>query len=409
MLRALRYRNYRLFFSGQLVSLIGTWITTTATSWLVYRLTGNAWYLGVVGFSSQFPAFVFSSAAGIYVDRWNRHRLLLVTQTCSMLIAFTLAALTLTGAITIHVLIGISILQGLVNAFDMPCRQAFVTTIVEDKADLGNAIALNSSMFNAARFVGPSLAGGIIAAFGEGWCFLLDGVSFLAVIGSLVAMRIGPPPAPARSGISPLQQLAEGWHYAYSHPAIRSTITLIALTCLLGVPYAVLMPVFAASVLHGGARTLGSLMTAAGAGSLLGALYLAGRRAAGGFSRMIGIGATVFGAGLMAFSFSRVLWISMAILVVTSFGFMIQIASRELRNETRRVLALAEAGEEVEITVDGRPVARLTGISSRRRWVPVEEFMRLFATPLHPDWESFKRDIDQGIDWGIHDPYERRA
>src|SRR4051812_30680332 len=282
MLRALRYRNYRLFFGGQIVSLTGTWITTTATSWLVYRITGSALLLGVVGFASQFPAFLLTPFAGIFVDRWNRHRLLVATQTLSMITSFVLAALTLSRTTTIPLLLVVSVAQGLVNAFDMPTRQAFVVTLIEDKNDLGNAIALNSSMFNAARLLGPTVAGAIIAASSEGWCYLIDGVSFLAVIAALLAMRVHLAPVATGTALSPLDQFKEGWDYAYNHRAIRSIITLIALVCLVGFPYVVLMPIFAGTILHGGPDTLGLLMTASGCGALLGALYLAGRRSTAG-------------------------------------------------------------------------------------------------------------------------------
>lgn len=327
MLRALKYPNYRLFFGGQIVSLTGTWITITATSWLVYRLTGSALLLGVVGFASQFPSFLLTPFAGIFVDRWNRHRLLVVTQTLSMLQSFILAALTLTGTITIPRLIALSVFQGLVNAFDMPGRQAFAVVLIEDKKDLGNAIALNSSMFNAARLIGPTIAGAIIAASSEGWCFLIDGVSFLAVIGSLLAMTVPAMQVSTGTAISPLAQFKEGWRYTYDSLPIRSIIALIALVCLVGVPYTVLMPVFAATVFHGGAHTLGFLMTASGGGALLGALWLASRRTIQGLSRLIPVAASVFGAGLMVFALSRIFWVSLVVLVITSFGFMVQVAS----------------------------------------------------------------------------------
>jgi MFS family permease len=327
MLRAFRYRNYRLFFGGQIVSLCGSWMTITATSWLVYRLTGSALLLGVIGFASQFPAFLLTPFGGIFVDRWNRHRLLVATQTMSMLVSFTLAGLTLGGIVTIPVLIVVSVVQGMVNAFDMPTRQAFVVSLVEDKGDLGNAIALNSSMFNAARLVGPSIAGALIAASNEGWCFFIDGVSFLAVIAALLAMRVpGRPPASSRH-TSALEQFAEGWSYTYASTPIRSIIALIALVCLAGAPYAVLMPIFAGSILRGGPHTLGFLMTASGAGALLGALWLASRRAVHGLSRTVPVAAAVFGFGLVAFSFSRALWLSLALLVVVGFGLIVQIAS----------------------------------------------------------------------------------
>jgi MFS family permease len=325
-LRAFRYRNYRLFFGGQVVSLIGTWMTTTATAWLVYRLTGNAWYLGVVGFASQFPAFLLSSAAGIYVDRWNRHRLLIATQALSMVISFVLAGLALSGLISIRALIAISVLQGLVNAFDMPCRQAFVVSVIEDKADLGNAIALNSSMFNGARLVGPSVAATIIALSNEGWCFFIDGASFLAVIVALLRMRIAARPVATRPHESAFQQFKEGWRYAFTFGPIRSLIALLAIVSLLGVPYTTLMPIFAGDLLHGGPHTFGLLMTASGLGALLGALWLAGRPSVVELSKIIPVAAALFGGGLIAFSASRHLWLSAACMVVTGFGLMVQAA-----------------------------------------------------------------------------------
>src|SRR5436190_5643784 len=298
MLRALAYRNYRLFFGGQVVSLVGTWITTTATNWLVYRLTGSAFLLGVMAFASQFPAFLLGPFAGIVVDRWDRHRLLVVTQTISMLQSFALAALVLSGRITLGWIVALSIVQGLVNAFDMPARQAFLLTMIENKQDLGNAIALNSSMVNLARLVGPSIAGLVIAATNGGWCFLIDGLSYIAVIAALLRMRIpgreAPRPARERAG----QQLAEGFRYAFGFHPIRSIILLLALVSLVGVPYSVLMPVFAASVFQGGPHTLGLLMAASGCGALLGALWLAARPSVLGLGRMIPIASGLFGAGL---------------------------------------------------------------------------------------------------------------
>jgi MFS family permease len=327
MLRALKYRNYRLFFGGQIVSLTGTWITTTATSWLVYRITGSALLLGVVGFASQFPAFLLTPFAGIFVDRWNRHRLLVATQTLSMLTSFALAVLTLTGTIGIPSLLAVSVVQGLVNAFDMPTRQAFVVTLIEDKNDLGNAIALNSSMFNTARLLGPTVAGAIIAASNEGWCYLIDGFSYLAVIAALLAMRVPATTFNTPKSVSPAEQFKEGWEYAYNHRAIRSIITLIALVCLLAFPYTVLVPIFAATILHGGPHTLGFLMTASGCGALLGAVYLAGRRSIAGLGQVIVAAGAVFGLGLMTFAYSRVLWLSVLLLVVVGFGSMVQVAS----------------------------------------------------------------------------------
>ncbi len=327
IVRALAYRNYRLFFTGQIVSLVGTWITTTAINWLVYRLTGSALLLGVVGFAGQFPAFLLGPFAGIFVDRWDRHRLLVVTQTISMVQSLALAALTLTGHITIHAIILLSVVQGVTNAFDMPGRQAFLLTMVENKGELANAIALNSSMVNAARLVGPSIAGLIIAATNEGWCFLIDGVSYVAVLAALLRMRIARPEATPRGRRSAVHQFREGFDYAFGFPPIRSIIILLAAVSLVGVPYSVLMPVFAATIFHGGPHTLGWLMTASGCGALAGALWLASRRSVLGLGRVIPSASALFGVGLIAFSFSRSLWIALPCLVAAGCGFMVQMAS----------------------------------------------------------------------------------
>ena len=327
MLRALAYRNYRLFFGGQVVSLVGTWITTTATNWLVYRLTGSALLLGVVGFAGQFPAFVLGPFTGIVVDRLDRHRLLLITQTISMLQSFALAALVLSGRITLEWIVALSVVQGIVNAFDMPARQSFVLTMVENKADLGNAIALNSSMVTLARLVGPSIAGVVIAATNEGWCFLLDGISYVAVIVALLQMKIARPAAPPATRRSALHQFTEGFVYAFGFRPIRSIILLLAIVSLVGVPYTVMMPVFATTVFQGGPHTLGILMTSSGFGALCGALWLAQRQSVVGLGRIIPMASALFGAGLIAFSFTRVLWLAIPCLVVAGFGFMVQMAS----------------------------------------------------------------------------------
>jgi MFS family permease len=327
MLRALRYRNYRLFFGGQVVSLAGTWITTTATSWLVYRLTGSAVLLGVVGFAGQFPAFLMGPFAGIVVDRIDRHRLLVVTQSVSMLQSFALALLTLSGRITVEWIIVLSVVQGIVNAFDMPGRQAFLITMIDSKEDLGNAIALNSSMVNAARLVGPSVAGVIIAVASEGWCFLIDGFSYAAVIIALLKMRIAPAAAAPAQRRNAWQQFNEGWQYAVQSRPIRSIILLLALVSLVGVPYSVLMPVFATQIFHGGPNTLGFLMTSSGCGALAGALWLAQRKSVIGLGRIIPIATALFGAGLVAFSFEPLIWLAVPCLVLAGFGFMVQMAA----------------------------------------------------------------------------------
>lgn len=324
--RALRYRNYRLFFGGQIVSLTGTWITNIATSWLVYRLTGSAFLLGLVGFSGQLPAFLLMPVAGLIVDRYNQHRILIATQTLSMLQSFALAALTLSHKITIPWLVALSVVQGLVNAFDMPCRQAFVVRMIEKKEDLGNAIALNSSMFNAARIVGPAIGGALIAAAGEGWCFFLDGLSYLAVIAGYLAMRI-PPRTSVPSSVDGMTQFREGLKYALKSRPIRSLLGLIALVSLMGVPYMVLMPIFAGEVLKGGPHTLGLLMTAAGAGALTGALWLASRKSVLGLGRVIPLATAAFGLGLIAFSFTRNIGLALVFLVIAGGGFMVQMAA----------------------------------------------------------------------------------
>ena len=343
--RALSHRNYRLFFTGQGLSLVGTWITRVATSWLVYRLTGSAATLGIVGFAGQIPTFVLAPFAGVWVDRWGRYRVLVATQVLSMLQSLALAGLALTGTITVtHVLV-LSALQGVINAFDTPARQAFVVDMVEDRADLPNAIALNSSMVNLARLVGPSVAGVLVALAGEGWCFLLDGFSYLAVIASLLMMRLAPA-GPRPAGRRVLVELGEGFRYAFGFAPIRSILLLLALISLMGMPYTVLMPIMAADVLHGGPRTLGFLMGATGVGALGGAVYLATRRSVLGLGRVIASAAALFGCGLIAFSLSRRIPLSMALMVVTGAGFVVQLASSNtilqtiLREEMRgRVMA----------------------------------------------------------------------
>ncbi|HEY0035933.1 MAG TPA: MFS transporter, partial [Longimicrobium sp.] len=326
LLRALRHPNYRLFFGGQGISLIGTWITRIAQSWLVYRLTGSAAMLGVVGFVSQLPTFLLAPVAGVWTDRLNRYRVLVVTQVAAMVQSFALAALALTGTIQIwHVLV-LGAVQGVINAFDTPARQALLVDLIEDREDLPNAIALNSSMVNGARLIGPSIAGIVIAAVGEGWCFLADGVSYFAVIVSLLLMKISlKPRAPTHKRVT--QELAEGFRYAFGFRPIRAVLILLALVSLMGMPYTVLMPVVAAGTLHGGPHTLGFLMGASGVGALGGALYLASRRSILGLGRVIPIASALFGAGLIAFGMSRSVPLSMALMLVTGAGFMVQMAS----------------------------------------------------------------------------------
>lgn len=319
--RALRHRNFRLFFGGQSISLIGTWMTRIATAWLVYRLTGSALLLGVVSFAGQIPTFLLAPFAGVLVDRLNRRTVLIWTQSLAMVQSLALAGLTLSHRITIHEILVLSAFQGVINAFDMPGRQAFMVQMVEDRNDLSNAIAINSSMVNLARLVGPSLAGIVIAATSEGWCFLIDGVSYIAVIASLVMMHVQVADV-KRAATSTTEQLREGWSYVSAFIPVRSILLLFALVSLMGMPYAVLMPVFAEKVLHGGAHTLGFLMGAAGVGALVSALSLVARKSVRGLLKMLPISAGLFGVGLVLFGLSNVLWMSLALMVVVGFGMM---------------------------------------------------------------------------------------
>jgi MFS family permease len=319
--RALRHRNFRLFFGGQTISLIGSWMTRVATSWLVYRLTKSALLLGTVSFAGQIPTFLFAPFAGVWVDRLDRRQVLVWTQTLAMVQSFLMAALTLTGHIDIPWILALSIVQGVINAFDMPGRQSFMVQMIEDRTDLGNAIAINSSMVNMARLIGPSLAGLLIAATSEGWCFFIDGVSYIAVIASLLMMQLNLP-AVKRIANSTLVELKEGWSYVTEFLPIRTILLVFAVVSLMGMPFVVLMPVFAAQVLGGGPHTLGFLMGAMGVGALISALSLAARRNVRGLIREIPVAATVFGLGLIGFGLSRWLWLSLVMLLVAGMGMM---------------------------------------------------------------------------------------
>ena len=319
--RALRHRNFRLFFSGQSISLIGTWMTRIATGWLVYRLTGSPLLLGLVGFMGQIPTFLLAPFAGVWVDRLDRRRVLLWTQALAAVQSLMLAGLTLSRRVTIEEILILSAFQGLINAFDMPGRQAFLVQMVEDRKDLGNAIAINSSMVNLARLVGPSLAGLVIAVYGEGYCFAIDGLSYFAVIASLAMMHIKPVNT-ARATASMLAQLKEGWGYVSGFAPVRTILLLFALVSLMGMPFVVLMPIFASQVLHGGPHTLGMLMGASGVGALVSALSLAVRKTVLGLGRMIPIAAASFGVGLILFGLSHVMWFSMLMMLLVGFGMM---------------------------------------------------------------------------------------
>ena len=326
LLRALRHRNYRLFFGGQSVSLIGTWITRVATSWLVYRLTGSELLLGVVGFASQIPLLILAPFAGVLVDRWDRHRILVITQILSAMQSAALAVLAFLGIINVTEIIVLQVLQGTINAFDTPARQAFVVEMVNDRQDLPNAIALNSSMVNASRILGPSIGGLLIAGFGEAWCFTVDAVSYLAVIASLLAMRFDVR-REIHTGTKMLDALRAGVRYVFGFEPVLSLLLLVAITGTMGMPYVTLMPVIASKVLHGGAHTLGLLMTASGVGALAGTLYLASRHTVVGLGRIIVASTVSLSAALIAFSLSHSMAISLIVLPFVGAGMMVQTAS----------------------------------------------------------------------------------
>lgn len=326
VLRSLGHRNFRLFFGGQLVSLTGTWMQQIAISWLVYRLTDSPLLLGVVVFSGQVPTFLLASFAGVIADRSNRHRILIVTQTLAMVQALVLTVIVFSGSVQVWHIIALSAFIGIVNAFDIPTRQAFFIEMIEKKEDLGNAIALNSSIVNSARFLGPTIGGLVIAGFGEGVCFLVNGLSYMAVLAALLSMRIKYEKK-AASDRRILSELKEGFQYAYGFLPIRTLLKLVALISIAGVPYTVLMPVFARDILGGGPSTLGFLMASAGIGSLIGTVYLASRSTIRGLGRIIVFATALLGAGLIAFSFSTHMLLSMAFVFCAGFGMMVNMAS----------------------------------------------------------------------------------
>ena len=324
-LRALKHRNFQLFFSGQLISLTGTWMQSVAQAWLVYRMTWSSLLLGSVGFASQFPVFLVAPLGGIVADRMNRHRVVIGTQIASMVLAFMLAALTLSGRVQVWHIFVLAVLLGVVNAFDIPGRQAFLVDMV-GKEDLMNAIALNSSMFNGARIIGPAIAGILVAKIGEGWCFFANAVSYIAVIIGLVMMRVQARALSTAAG-SPLAHILQGFRWVWDTGPIRALLLLLGLVSLVAMPYTVLMPVFADKVLHGGARGLGILMGATGVGALLGALTLASRTGVRGLGRWVAYSCGGFGVSLILFAFSRSFWLSVALLLPVGFCMMLQMSS----------------------------------------------------------------------------------
>ena len=324
--RSLQYRNYRLFFSGQSISLIGTWMQRIAMPWMVYHMTGSALLLGVVSFAGQIPSFLLSPLAGVLTDRVSRYRVLVVSQILSMIQAFVLAGLTLAGVIQIWQIVVLSISLGCINAFDVPARHSFVIDMLEKKEDLGNAIALNSLMFNGARLIGPSIAGIILASAGEGICFLINAVSFFFVVASLLMMKLKNREVKIHDSMM-IRDLREGLRYTFGFPPIKHLIYLLGTVSLMGMSYSVLMPVFAKEILHGGSHTYGFLMGAAGFGALLGALFLASRKTVLMLGRIVPAAALLFGSGLIILSLSRTFALSLVLMVFIGLGMMMQAAS----------------------------------------------------------------------------------
>jgi MFS family permease len=325
MFRSLRHRNFRLFFGGQIISLVGTWMQTVAEAWLIYRLTGSSVLLGVLGFVSQIPIFLLSPLAGLAADRWPRQRVVIATQTASMMLAFTLATLVLTGRIRVWEIIALATCLGTVNAFDVPARQSFLIEMV-GRDDLLNAIALNSSMFNGARVAGPAIAGILVALIGEGYCFLLNGVSYLAVIAGLFMMRIEKSQA-VHDGVAPLEKLREGFRFVRHTKPIRALLLLIGLVSFMALPFSVLMPIFAARILGGGASAYGTLMGAVGVGAMFGALAIAMRQQLRGLGNVVAYSAVGLGVSLVLFSSSRWYWFSLAALMLAGLTMMMQFTS----------------------------------------------------------------------------------
>ncbi|MCV3213476.1 MFS transporter [Plectonema radiosum NIES-515] len=323
---AFRSRNYRLFFIGQGISLIGSWMTQLATIWLVYHLTNSPVMLGIVGFTSQIPSFFLAPFGGVFVDRFSRHRTLIGTQILAMIQSLTLAVLALTGVIQVWHIIALSLLQGFINAVDAPARQAFVPELIEKRDDLANAIAINSTMFNGARLIGPAIGGLLIAQVGAAYCFLIDGLSYIAVIIALLAMNIKSNKRQV-SNANPLKQIKDGFNYAFGFPPIRAILILSALVSFMGMQYTIIVPIFAEKILQGGAQTLGFLMAASGVGALFGGIYLATRQTVVGLGKLIAFGPTILGCGLIAFSLSRFLPLSLFSLLFVGLGTILQIAA----------------------------------------------------------------------------------
>ena len=317
--RAFAYRNYRLYFTGQAISVIGTWMQRIAMSWLIYRITGSAWLLGVVSFTGQVPSLFLTPVVGVVADRFDRKRTIIITQTLAMLQAFVLAALILTNNVKVWHIIALSLFLGIVGAFDQPTRQTFVQDMIEKKEDLSNAIGMNSLLFNGARFIGPSIAGILIAAVGEGWCFLINGISYIAAIIALFMMTIKKQERATVQG-NMIDDFVEGARYSFGFEPIRFILIMLSIVGLMGLPYITLMPVYARDILEGGPRTLGFLMASVGVGAVIGAIIFALRRSLRGIGTSIAVATAVFSIGLVLFSHSRMMWLSMICLGIAGLG-----------------------------------------------------------------------------------------
>jgi len=325
--RALRHRNYRLFFLGQGVSLLGTWLTRFATVWMVYKLTHSGALLGLVAFFGQAPSSVIAPLAGVLVDRWDRHRVIVVTQIAAMLQSGALAFFAFTGQMTVWHLMVLGTVQAVINAFDMPARQSFLSQMIDDRADLPNAIALNSSLVNGARLLGPAFAATLVALVGEAWCFAIDAASYVAVIASLLMLRVPKRVITRRRDARVWHEMVDGWRYVVGAPMVRAVLLLLAVTSILGGSYATLLPMVAGSTLKGGPHTLGLLMGTAGGGALCGALYLASRSSVLGLAGVIGRCTTTLGLALIALRFATHVYIAMPLLFITGLSWMVQLGS----------------------------------------------------------------------------------
>lgn len=327
LFRALRNKNYRLFFYGQSLSLLGTWIQQVALSWLIYSVTNSPFLLGFVMFAGQLPTFFIAPFAGVLADKYDKHKIIIITQVVSMFQAILLAIFVMTDHINVSVLIILNILLGIANSFDIPTRQSFVIQMIDNKEDLPNAIALNSAIVNGSRLIGPAIAGILVASLGEGICFLINAISFVFVIISLLLMKIEKEEKKVENqNVSILKQLKEGYKYSFGFLPIKSVILLLAAVSLFGNLYLVLLPVFAKDILSGNATTLGYLNSAVGIGALSAALYLASRKSTLGLGKIIATTTFIFAFSLILFSFSKSITLSLIILLFCGYGMMIQTA-----------------------------------------------------------------------------------